>query len=117
MHMGTRQEIFTCAAKQGSIRQRREPGGGVWPCALACNSSAAPRGRRRVWRERKNKDGVLHKGVQREVFTQKQELGELQPWSVIPGAAQCAAVKSPGSSEPLLPKVGNGRKGENQAWK
>lgn len=30
--------------------------------------------------------------------------------SVIPGAAQCAAVKSPGSSEPLLPKVGNGKK-------
>ena len=87
---GTRQEIFTCAAKQGSIKRRRGPGWGIWPCAPACNSSARPEEKEGVEGEEEPAWSFAQGSSGRGVPHRSKSLGTAA-LSVTLGAAQCAA--------------------------
>lgn len=109
VHMAPDRKYLPVQQSRGPSGGEESPGGVSGRVHLPATPLLHPEEEEGVEGEEEQGWGFAQGSSERGVPHRSKSLGTAA-LSVIPGAAQCAAVKSPGSSEPLLPKVGNGRK-------
>lgn len=109
VHMAPDRKYLPVQQSRGPSSGEEGPGG-VSGCAhLPPTHLPHPEEKEGVEGEEEQGWGFAQGSSERGVPHRSKSLGTAV-LSVIPRAAQRAAAKSPGSSEPLLPKVGNGKK-------
>ena len=109
VHMAPDRKYLPVQQSRGPSSGEEGPGGVSGRAHLSATHLPHPEEKEGVEGEEEQGWGFAQGSSERGVPHRSKSLGTAA-LSVIPGAAQRAAAKSPGSSEPLLPKVGNGKK-------